>query len=178
MVRDFFFFFSPDYVLCSLTHTFSILDLTTYSAVVYMDVCEAAGDTAMKFTIQEVWQIAVMKCILQSFEYYILTDVVPSLSSYIQYIMSCTYPNGTSIEVTKQSLNDCLPNTDNCQLSKDEMAPWAEGSAANVLGGNGVTCEYTEEEEDMTSGGDTVVATEEDIRNLLMTDCTYYLVNY
>ena len=57
--------------------------------------------------------------------------------------MSCTYPNGTSIEVTKQSLNDCLPNTNNCQLSKDEMAPWAEGSAANVLGGNGVTCEYT-----------------------------------
>ena len=64
--------------------------------------------------------------------------------------MSCTYPNGTSIEVTKQSVNDCLPNTNNCQLSKDELAPWAEGSAANVLGGNGVTCEYT--------SGDTAVA--------------------
>src|SRR5210317_947281 len=80
--------------------------------------------------------------------------------------MSCTYPNGTSIEVTKQSLSDCLPNTDNCQLSKDEMAPWAEGSAANVLGGNGVTCEYTktdddDEEEDM-SGGNTAVAEEEE----------------
>ena len=62
--------------------------------------------------------------------------------------MSCTYPNGTSIEVTKQSLNDCLPNTNNCQLTKDEMAPWAEGSAANVLGGNGVTCEYTKTDDD------------------------------